>query len=155
MPSINAICDAVATAMATIPAPTVERVQSYDELTSGMNTLPTIQVYPERWETDVSTETDRTTFVDAITGVPGVRQCEVLIRIDVYVRQRSQLDEDWGEAVTVGSAVQDKLEEQGTCPPLFDLIGIKSMHWTASRVVFDYASILYTGWRFELSLRIF
>lgn len=155
MPSINEICDSVADAMRTIPLATVARVQSYDELTSGMNTVPTIQVYPERWETDAATETDRTTFVDALTGVPGVRQCEVLIRVDVFVRQRSQIGEDLSEAVTVGNAVQNKLEEQGTCPPLFDLEGIQSMRWTAQRVVFDYATILYAGWRFELSLRIF
>jgi len=140
--------------MSTLVPADIARVQDYDELTEGMNTLPTIQVYPERWDVDVASETDRTTFVDALTGVPGVRQTEVLIRVDVYVRQRSQLNEDWGDAVDVADAVNDKLEEQGACP-LFATVGIRSFHWTCTRVVFDYAGILYTGWRFELTLRIF
>jgi hypothetical protein len=132
----------------------VERVQNYDELTEGMNTTPTIQVYPESWEVDASSDTDRTTFTDSGTGVPGLRQTEMVIRLDVYVRRRSQLNEDWGDAADLASEIHDKLDEQGSCP-LFDQVGIRSFHWTCTRVVFDYAGTLYTGWRFELTLRIF
>ena len=132
----------------------VRRVQNYDELTEGMNTLPTIQVYCERWETSIDSDTDRYTFVDATTSVPR-RQTEALIRIDLYYRQRSQLDEDWGGALITADAIQSKLEEQGLCP-LFDVEGVRSIHWTCERVLFEYtSSTLYTGYRFELTARIF
>ena len=152
MPSIGEICSAIATEMATIAS--INRIEDYDELTSGMNTLPTLQILAENWETDIGGETDRTTFVDASTGVPGVRQCEVQVILALLVRQRSQLNEDWREAVDVASDVQDKLEEQGGCP-IFGLTGIRSFHWRADRVVWDYAGVLYTGYRFTLDLRVF
>lgn len=150
--TVGEICTAVHTVLETVVG--VERVQNYDELTEGMNTLPTIQVYPESWEVDAATDTDRTTFTDATTGIPGHRQTDIVIRVDLYVRQRSQLNEDWGDAVDLASVVSDKLVEEGGCP-LFAQVGIRSMHWTCQRVVFEYATGLYTGWRFELSLRIF
>jgi len=150
--TVGEICTAISTVLATVVG--VNRVQDYDELTEGMNTLPTIQVYPERWEVDVATGTDRTTFVDGVTGIPGVRQTEIIIRADLYVRQRSQLNEDWGDAVDLASLVTDKLDEEGSCP-LFSQVGIRSMHWTCQRVVFDYATVLYTGYRFEIVIRVF
>ena len=153
--TIGQICTAVHTVMEElVVSGDLNRVQNYDELTEGMNTTKTLQVYPENWEVDIAQDTDRSTFVDGVTGVPGVRQTDVLLRLDLYVRQRSQLNEDWGDAVDLASVVSDKLDEQGSCP-LFAQTGIRSMHWTCQRVVFDYASILYTGWRFELRLRIF
>ena len=150
--SVGDICTAIHTVMETVVG--IERVQNYDELTEGMNTTPTMQVYPERWEVDVAQGTDRTTFVDAATGIPGHRQTEIVIRLDLYVRQRSQLNEDWGDAIDLASTVSDKLDEEGSCP-LFDQVGIRSMHWTCQRVVFDYATVLYTGFRFEIVVRIF
>lgn len=150
--TVGEICTAIHTVMETVVG--IERVQNYDELTEGMNTTPTMQVYPERWEVDIAQDTDRTTFVDATTGIPGVRQTEVLVRLDLYVRQRSQLNEDWGDAVDLASAVSDKLDEEGSCP-LFAQVGIRSMHWTCQRVVFDYATVPYTGFRFEIVVRVF
>lgn len=150
--TVGAICNAVAATLSTTTG--LERTQSYDQLTEGMNTLPTLQVYPERWEVDTATETDRTTFVDAATGIPGVRQTELVLHLDLYVRQRSQLEEDWGEAVDLASGLGDKMDEEGPCPH-FGLAAIRSFHWTAQRVVFMYAEVLYTGFRFVLTLRIF
>lgn len=150
--TVGEICTAVHAVMETVVG--ISRVQNYDELTEGMNTLPTLQVYPERWEVDIAQDTDRTTFVDAGTGIPGVRQTELVVRMDLYVRQRSQLNEDWGDAIDLASTVSDKLDEEGACP-LFDEVGIRSMHWTCTRVVFDYATVLYTGFRFEIAVRVF
>jgi hypothetical protein len=153
--TIGEICTAVHTVMEElVTSGELARVQNYDELTEGMNTTPTLQVYPERWEVDVASDTDRTTFVDTSTGIPGVRQTEVALRLDLYVRQRSQLNEDWGNAIDLASTVSDKLDEEGNCP-LFAQTGIRSMHWTCTRVVFDYATVLYTGFRFDLTVRIF
>lgn len=152
MPSIGEICTAVHDEIATVAMLNV--VQNYDELTEGMNDLPGAQIYPENGECDPSGDTDRTTFVSAATGVPGVRQADVMVRVDLYARQRSQLDEDWEAAVDLLDAVYDKLEEQGDCPP-FGLTGIRSYHFTWARVVFEYATVSYTGFRFELFFRIF
>lgn len=153
--SVGQICTAIAEVIEDALVPdTLVRVQNYNQLTEGMNSVPTLQVYPENWEVDATTNTDRTTFTDAITGVPGTRVTELLIRLDLYVRQRSQLNEDWGEAVDVASTVSDTLDEQDGCP-LFSQVGIRSMHWTCTRVVFDYAGIAYTGFRFDLTVRVF
>jgi len=150
--TVGEICTAIHTVMETVAD--IERVENYNELREGINTTPTMQVYPERWEVDIATDTDRTTFTDGTTGVPGHRQTEIIVRLDLYVRQRSQLNEDWGDAVDLASDVHDKLDEEGGCP-LFAQVGIRSMHWTCQRVVFDYAGVLYTGWRFEVAVRVF
>lgn len=150
--TVGEICTAIATEMATIAS--INSVQDYDELKEGQNTLPALQILAENWETDIASETDRTTFVDGSTGIPGVRQCDIEIVLALLVRQRSQLNEDWREAVDIASEVQSKLEEQGDCP-IFGLSGIRSFHWRADRVVWDVATVLYTGYRFTLNLRIF
>jgi hypothetical protein len=153
--TVGEICTAIHLDMEDlVTSGDLNRVQNYDELTEGMNTLPTLQVYPENWETDVAGDTERTTFVDGATGIPGHRQTELLIRLDLYARQRSQLNEDWGEAIDLADAIDTQLNEQGSCP-LFNQVGIRAIKWTCARVVFDYASILYTGFRFELTVRIF
>jgi hypothetical protein len=150
--TVGAICDAVALDLSTTTG--IARTQSYNQLTEGMNTLPTLLVYPEFWEVSAGSETDRFSFVDAATGIPGHRQTEMLLHLDLYARLRSQLNEDWGEAVDLASALHDKLDEQGACPH-FALAGIRTFHWTAQRVVFVYAQTEYTGFRFLLTVRIF
>jgi hypothetical protein len=156
--TVGEICDAVATTLSATTG--LARTQSYNQLTEGMNTLPTLQVYPETWEVSAGSETDRIAFVDAATGVPGHRFTEMVLHLDLYVRQRSQLAEDWGEAVDLASELHDKLDEEGSCP-LFSQVGIRTMHWTATRVVFEYGSdargqpLRYAGFRFELTVRIF
>lgn len=156
--TVGEICDAVATTLSTTAG--IARTQSYNELTEGMNTLPTLQVYPESWELSSGSETDRFAMVDAATGVPGHRLTEMVLHLDLYARQRSQLAEDWGLAVDLASALHDKLDEEGSCP-LFAQTGIRSMHWTADRVMFEYGSdaqgrpLRYVGFRFALTVRIF
>jgi len=150
--TVGAICDAVAAVLSTTAG--ITRTQSYNELTEGMNTLPTLQVYPEFWDVSAGSETDRFSFVDAATGIPGHRLTEMTLHLDLYARLRSQLNEDWGEAIDLASALHDKLDEQGSCPH-FALAGIRSFHWTAHRVVFPYAQTEYVGFRFVLTVRIF
>jgi hypothetical protein len=158
--NIGAICDAVANTLSATPG--LERTQSYDELTEGMNTLPTLQVYPETWETSSDSETDRISFVDAFTGIPGHRYTTITLHLDLIVRQRSQLDEDWGEAVDMADALDTMLVNSlGSCPH-FGVSGIKSPpRWTATRVLFDYGldsqgrPLVYTGFRFVLTVRVY
>jgi len=156
--SVGEICDAIATTLSTTVG--IARTQSYNELTEGMNTLPTLQVYPDFWEVSAGSETDRHAFVDATAAVPGLRISEFTIFCDLYVRRRSQLDEDWGEAVDLASTLHDKLDEEGRCP-LFSQAGIRTFHWTAQRVVFEYGRdgqgqpLFYVGFRFTLTVRVF
>jgi hypothetical protein len=150
--TIGAICDAVADTLSTTAG--IERTQSYDELTEGMNTWPTLQVYPDNWEVSFESETDRLSFVDAVTGIPGHRQTHITLILDLVVRPRSQLAEDWRAAVDLASALHDKLDEEGACPH-FGLDGIRSFRWSAQRVLYPYAQMRYVGFRFTLELRIF
>jgi hypothetical protein len=151
--SIGALCDAVATTLSTTAG--LATTQSYDQLTEGMNTLPCLQVYPERWEVSADSGTDRLTFVKQSTGVPGVRQTELTLHLDLYVRQRSQLDEDWGAAVDLASVMQDKLDEEGPCPHFGDGTYIRSFRYSVQRVIFAYAQTSYLGFRFTLTMRVF
>lgn len=150
--TIGAICNAIATTLSATVGLT--RTQSYYQLTEGMNTLPTLQVYPDSWETSVNSETDRIAFVDPLTGIPGARYTEIVFFLDLIVRQRSQLDEDWQNAVNMADALDNQLNLEGACPH-FGLAGIRSFRWSAQRVVFPYAEIEYVGFRFTLTVRVF
>jgi len=150
--TIGQIVDAVADTLSATTG--INRTQSYNELTEGMNTLPTLQVYPESWGVSQDSATDRLTFVKQSTGQPGVRYTEMVLFADLYVRQRSQLNEDWGEAVDGADALNTMLEQEGTCDH-FGLVGIKSFRWDAARVLFSYAQTLYTGFRFTITVRVF
>jgi len=150
--TIGQICNAVATTLsATIG---LVRTQSYNQLTEGMNDLPTLQVYPDSWETSMGSDTDRIAFVDPLTGIPGHRYTEVVLFLDLYARQRSQLDEDWGAAINMADALDNQLNLEGACPH-FGLAGIRTFRWFAQRVIFTYAEINYAGFRFTLTIRIF
>jgi hypothetical protein len=152
--AIGTIIDAIAATLSTTAFSAdlqINRTQSYNQLTEGMNTLPTLQVYPETWEVSSGSETDRISFVDAVTGIPGHRVTEITVFLDLYVRQRSQLNEDWGEAIDLAGALGDKLDEEGPCPHLGSE-AIRSFHWVAQRVVFVYAQVEYIGFRFTLTI---
>jgi hypothetical protein len=156
--SVGAICNAIAASLALTVG--ITRTQSYNQLTEGMNTFPTLQVYPDFWEVSAGSETDRHAFVDAAAGIPGLRISEFTIFCDLYVRRRSQLAQDWGDAVDLASLLHDRLDTEGACPH-FGLAAIRSFHWTAQRVVFEYGRdgqgqpLLYTGFRFTLTVRVF
>jgi len=150
--TIGQICNAIATTLSATPG--LVRTQSYNQLTEGMNDLPTLQVYPENWETSMGSDTDRIAFVDPLTGIPGHRYTEVVLFLDLHVRQRSQLDEDWGAAINMADALDNQLNLEGACPH-FGLAGIRTFRWFAQRVIFGYAQVDYVGFRFTLTVRIF
>ena len=155
--TIGAICDGVASTLSATAG--LNRTQSYDQMTEGMNTLPTLQVYPESWETSSGSDTDRISFVDAATGIPGHRHTTVTLHLDLIVRQRSQLGEDWGEAVDMADALDNQLNLEGDCPH-FGVAGIRAFRWTSQRVLFEYGQdsqgrpLLYTGFRFILTVEV-
>jgi hypothetical protein len=142
------ICDAIADYL-DATCPVLRRIQSYDEMTEGMQDWPTIQVYPEALETVAADSgTQWNTFGGALI------QETHIIHVDFYARQRSHIGEDMAALVEGIDEICDALEPAGGCPP-FELEGIKNYQWSWSRVVFEYASVMYMGARFVIRVRTF
>jgi len=146
--TLGQILDAIEATLAT--ATTVNRSESYDELTEGIHDFPMLQVYPEVGTQDPSGGTDRTTFKG------GVRQTEFTIHVDYYARQRSHIGEDMSALVDGIDALQNVFEAQDT-KPYFALDGIRAFKWSWSRAVFTYGdpNVSYIGARFVLIIRVF
>jgi len=140
------ICDAIATTLDN--ATTEPRRESYDELTEGVQDLPTLQVYPESGYQSAASGTDRFTMRG------GIRQTEFIIHADYYARQRSQIDEDMKELVNGIDAITDVLEGQDE-KPYFGLTGIQAFSWRWDRVTFIYGDVQYMGARFAITVRVF
>lgn len=153
MPSFQAICTAIHDTLEAVIVPAPFNIfYDWDELPEGMNSVPALEIYVEEWETSTESETDRITF--AAGGSGPRRWANIAIRIDLYARQRSQLDEDWELALSLANSLHDALEAQGPCPN-FGLAGIRHFRWTARRVVFERSQATYTGYRFELTVGVF
>jgi hypothetical protein len=80
----------------------------------------------------------------------SVRQRKVTLHIDVYARQRSNLADDVTAVQELADVVEEVLESQ-THKPYFNL-DIEAFHYRLERVVFEYASVKYSGLRFVLDL---
>lgn len=142
------ICDAIETTLSS--AAGLSRAETYSELSDGVTETPTLRVYWESTEEDISGSTDRTSF-----GA-GVRQDEHLFHGDLYVRQRSHIGEDMQKLVEMKDAVDAVLVAQ-TTKPYFGLVGIKAFHWRAERVTFIYGDpqVPYVGVRWYFTIRTF
>lgn len=141
------ICDAIESTLRS--ATGLLRSESYDELSDGITETPTLQVYWESTEEDITGNADRTSF-----GA-GVRQDEHLFHGDLYVRQRSHIGEDMADLVTMKDAIDARLVAQ--TDSLFGLSGIKAFHWRAERVTFIYGDpqIPFVGIRYYFTIRTF
>lgn len=140
------LCDAVAATLGA--AVGINSEQSFDELTSGMNTLPALQVYPDACTGTARGETDRQTFGK------GRYERRYTIFADLYARQRSQLAEDMAKLVLLIDAVETVLDAQKS-----DIFGLSTgsnvaFSWSWQRATFDYAGPLYAGARFTLIFTI-
>ena len=123
--------------------------QTYDEITEGIQDMPMLQVYPESCSgTDIAGVNDRTTFK------AGVRQTEYIIHADLYAAQRAHIGQNISTLVDMIDAITTQFETQST-GNLFGLSTIKSFHWRWERVVFEYATVEYTGARFYITIRVF
>lgn len=142
------LCDAISATLGA--AVGMKRVQSYDELTEGIHRgdTPLIQVYPEEGSCDPSGNTDRSSFQG------GVRQKRLLLYVDVYARERSQIGEDMKGAIDILDALIDVFEVQDK-KPYFDLVGLKAFSWRWKRMPFEYAKTRYMGVRFYLTVWIY
>jgi hypothetical protein len=143
------ICDAVRDTLKA--APSIQRWQSYDEMTESIPDTPLCQVYPEEGTTDpTSNAADRTTFK------AGVRQSDIVIHVDLYGHRRANLAEDMGTAFACTDELITILEAQDT-KPYFGLVGLKAFAWSWKRqtFVYDDPNVKYSGARFVLRFRIF
>ena len=130
------------------PAEGLKRVESGVTLTESIPDTPLLQVYFQDEETDIASQTDRTTFRG------GVKQAGVTHHADVYVRQRGNIGEDIAACEEMAEAVRTLLASQNT-KPYFGLDGLKAFHWRAERVTFEYADVKYSGIRFVITTRVF
>jgi len=146
--TIAAICDGIEETLAE--ATGIKSTKSYDEIPEGVPSLacPRLHVYPDAVGQDVATNTDRTAFGG------GVQQSEVLIFVDHFARQRSQMHLDMKAVVEGLDALMDVIEEQER-PPFFGVEGIKSFKWSWKRAVLSFSGALYAGGRFSILVRVF
>ncbi len=142
------ICDAIETRLSG--AAGLNRSETYSELSDGVTETPTLQVYWESTEEDITGNADRSSF-----GA-GVRQDEHLFHGDLYVRQRSHIGEDMAALITMKDAIDAVLVAEKE-KPYFGLAGIKAFHWRAERVTFIYGDpqIPFVGIRYYFTIRTF
>lgn len=146
---IGDICDSIEDTLEH--ATGLVRSQSYDELQDAPQDLPCLQVYPQAGNTDATTENSRYTFKSVR------RMAEMTVHADVLCRQRSHLDLDFAEAITMQDAVQQKLEGEKT-KPFFGNSAISDFWW--SWAVTDFArggpgaEVHYLGVRFTITVRV-
>ena len=155
--TLNAIVDAVSDTLGT--ATTLNRSQSYDELTENIPDWPLLQVYWESFS-PVSTDsgTDRRTF----GGLGGdedtpLRDKEIIVHADYYARPRSHIDEDMKAVVDGADALLDILETVDVTP-FFGLDGIKAWSLqsaTRSTFIYNDPQTPYAGVRFVIAIRVF
>ncbi len=145
------ICDAIEGTLSTA-LPATGRSQSYDELTEGINDIPTLQVYPESGRQDAITGNAQHSFGG------NIRVSEIIIHADYYASQRRHLSEDMKRMVDGIDLITNVLEAQKNTGEFFGLDGIKSFGpWSWSRVTFVYGdnSQPYIGVRFVIPVRVF
>lgn len=142
-----AVVEAIKDTLAT--ADGIERAQAHETTTDGMTDWPTLQVYWERTEADFTSRTDRSTF-----GA-GLRQKQVIVHVDVYVRQRALIGEDMAAVAATADAIEDVLDAQRE-KPFFGLAAIRAFKWTSERVTFAYGDpeLRFAGVRFVLTCSV-
>ena len=164
--TIGQICDAIESTLSA--AAGINRTESYDELTEGINNAdcPLLQVYWESFAMDPSGTTDRSSFggKGGVEATP-IRQKPIVIHVDLYASRRNHLAQNMEATIDATDALLDVFEQQNV-KPYFGLLddagdyAIKA--WSlddARRVVFQYGSgtgqVLYSGARFILTVHIY
>jgi len=135
------ICDAIAAVLGGVTG--VSQAQSYDDLTDGMNTTPTVQVYPDSWSQEYHTSGGGVTITDAV------------INVDLYAQARGSIGQNMAALMPVADAINAALITQQAAKPPFALAGMKRFSWSADRVSFDYGGHQYLGVRYALTVRVF
>lgn len=145
------ICDAIE---ATLGASSVIKdSQTYDELTEGVNTFPTLQVYPlDSSGGSGGGQTSRITM----GASNAVRVENVTIVADVYCSQRKDLKNDMRKVIEVWDALDAILYAQDA-RPFFGLAAIREFSWTATYGERPYgdAQIVYGIVQYQLRLVVY
>ena len=147
--TLGEICDAIESTLSA--ATGMNRTQSYDEITEGINAgdCPLMQVYWESLVMDPSGGTDRTSFQG------GIRQKQITIHVDIYASQRGNIKDDMKRTVDIVDTVLDVFEVQNK-KPYFSLDGIQAFKVdSATRTLFNYAGVDFAGARFILSIWVY
>lgn len=122
----------------------VNVAQGGSSVTEGIHDEYTVQVTPEMGEESHKSGTDRATFGK------GTSTERIVLNIDVYARQRSNIGEDMAAVITAADVVRSFLKESIT-EPLFGVTGVLTLHWTWQRVLFTYNKVEHVGIRFVLT----
>jgi len=143
--TLDSIVDAIETTLSA--AASLQRSQTYDELSEGIPDLPLLQVWPVSGNTDAISTNDRTSF-------GGVRRVGFYtIHADAYAQQRAHLGEDMAKLVPLITEIETILEAQ-TGPQYFgfDSTQIKSFRWRWEHVTFtsEGDNYKYVGARFVI-----
>lgn len=141
--SKEALCEAVRSTIAGL----FVSAQGPASLKESIPDYPAVQVYPDEWDTDNRTGNDRSTF-----GA-GVRQREVTLFADVFVKPRAVLSEDIIKQVRLSDQIDELLDQQRET--LFNESRIKSMKWRGQRATFEENNTSFVGLRYTINLWVF
>lgn len=141
MVNFSTICNAIVAHLED--APGVARGQSYDELTEGMNTTPTIQCYLQSHSTPFQ-----------YTFRQGSRITKALFYLEAVAAQRSDLKADMKVLMQLIDAIQTEIEKEHE-GPVFGVAGTQWVDWRGERVGYNYAGIEYMGYRWYLDTTIY
>lgn len=118
--------------------------------------LPLMQVYLATGETSKDSSTDRITFSAGTGNRDPIRHFDAIIRVDVYARQRSYMEEDLKASIIIANAVYDILDAQNVAP-YFGHDNIKAFRFDMQLVTFVYGAQPenFTGYRFDIEINVF
>lgn len=125
--------------------------QEPNDFDEGIVDSALMQIYPVSGDTDPAGNNDRRSFQAA------VRLTEVVVHVDYYARQRSNLDEDMVAVVNGMDGIIDKLEQQTTVLFGLDKTKVKAFKWHWEHVTFVYGDpeVKYAGVRFIITVTVF
>lgn len=143
--TIHAACDGVRDYLAATPGLAV--CQSIGDLSEDYPDTPALQVMPDsgQWAA-IEGESSRLTFQ------AGARVRELLLRLDLPVKQRADLPEDMVAVVDMADNLEAMLLALGT-KTYFGLDDIFSIWWSWERTIFLRGTREYVGVRFTLHLK--
>ena len=149
--TLGALCDSISSVFNS--GMTLTRVQSYDEITEGVNAgdTPLLMVYCESVLADATGETDRGTL---LTGATGINVKNIVIHCDFYTSQRGHVGEDVADQVDNMSSAVDVIEGQNQ-KPYWDNNAVQAFNYRMDRVQFEFAGAIYPGFRVELTLWVY
>jgi hypothetical protein len=133
---------------------TLTRVYNYDEIPEAVNAgdTPCLLVYCQSVTGDPTGETDRGTFM---TSNESIKIKEMLFHCDFFTSQRAHSMEDVGDQIDTMSAALDVIEGQNEYPYWGDSSFKATAGYRMDRVQFDYAGVIYPGFRVELTLWVY